>query len=179
MEVPMSTTRTGSAARRVRALRDRTHLLPSPGGRSEPQPADNAAVENGSDSRPGPARCWGRGSAGAMSHPYLLLAAAAAATAIAGMLLVLNAHADLLQAAFGVTPKAKGPAGGATTNTTTLFNNISNLSTDAIYILLPTVTLAGAVGGIVWAAGSRRGPTIVVGAIVAGVIGAGLKTIVQ
>ena len=92
---------------------------------------------------------------------------------------MLSAHVDLLQAAFGVHATKKPAGGGAVSNATQLFNSVQSLSTDALYILLPTVTLAGAVGGIVWAAGSRRGPSIVVGAIVAGVIGAGLKTIVQ
>ena len=111
------------------------------------------------------------------SHIYPLLAATA--TALVGMLLLLLAHVNLLQAAFGVHSTTNPASGRASANATSLFTSVSNLSTDALYILLPTVTLAGAVGGIVWAAGSRRGPSIVVGAIVAGVIGAGLKTIVQ
>ena len=77
MEVPMSTTRTGSAVRRVRALRDRTHLLLSPRVRSRPQAAEVAPAEHGSDSQAGSGRWWDRRGATMSSRPYLLVTATA------------------------------------------------------------------------------------------------------
>jgi hypothetical protein len=98
-------------------------------------------------------------------------------------LLALHPHVSLLQDAFNTHPPA-GPTGltgttGDVKDTTNLWKEISSLSTDATYVLMPTVTLAGAVGGIFWAVGARRGPAIVGGAVMAGVIGAGLDVIVK
>jgi hypothetical protein len=103
--------------------------------------------------------------------------------ALVGLLLLLHPHGDLLQDAFNTHPPTSAGAlsGGkaATGDASNLWNDVNGLSTDALYLLMPTVTLAGAVGGIFWAVGARRGPMIVGGAVMAGVIGAGLKVIVQ
>lgn len=176
MEVPMLRTRTGSSSGLVGALFDRAPLLPSLRRQSRPQPADIPLVKHGSDSRSRPASARGRTGAAIVSHPYLLIPTVA--IALAGMLLLLHAHADLLRAAFGVPNTTKVGGGAASTNAQGLFHHVQSLSTDALYVLMPSVTLAGAVGGIAWAAGSRRGPSIVGGAIVAGVVGAALNVIV-
>lgn len=103
------------------------------------------------------------------------------ATAL-GMLMLalfgLHEHAYLLKDAF-LKGSTASPSGNAAGDTTNLYNDIDGLSTDSLYLLTPTVTLAGAVGGIFWAAGHRRGPSIMGGAIAAGVLGAGIKVIVS
>lgn len=95
------------------------------------------------------------------------------------VVLVGHPHVDLLESAFGKPTSAPGGSGNSAQATKNLYTDINALSTDAAYILVPSVTLAGAVGAIFWALGSRRGPAIVGGAIVAGVIGVGLKVIVE
>jgi hypothetical protein len=110
-----------------------------------------------------------------MSNRWLLLILIGMTFVV--VLLALLGHADLLQGAFNSTPKK--PSGSSATDTTNLYNEIGSLSTDATYILLPSVSLAGAVGGIVWAFGGHRGPSIVTGAVIAGVVGASLDVIVK
>jgi hypothetical protein len=106
-----------------------------------------------------------------------ILAVALAGSMLVVALLAFNGHVNLLKDALGgQSGSAKGAAGKDTTD---LFTKVDALSTDAIYVLGPCVTLAGAVGGILWARGARRGPGIVAGAVAAGVVGAGLKTIVS
>lgn len=112
-----------------------------------------------------------------VSYGWLVLA-----TMVVGfvaVLLSLHGHVDLLQAAFKKTPTAPGGNSAAAGDTTSLYNTINGLSTDATYILVPSVSLAGAVGGILWAFGAHRGPQIVAGAVVAGVVGASLDVIVK
>jgi hypothetical protein len=173
----MSRKRSGSAAGHVGALFARTNLLPLPGGRSGPQLADITPGEHHGDARPLAASGPGRVGTVVASHPYLLLAVVA--VTLAGMLLALHPHADLLRTAFGVSNTSGAGSGKESSQAATLYKHVQSLSTDALYVLLPSASLAGAVGGIFWAAGSRRGPSIVGGAIVAGVVGAALRTIVQ
>jgi hypothetical protein len=87
---------------------------------------------------------------------------------------------DLLEGAFGGATKHPGnPGTQAAHDTSNLYHDIDTLKTDASYILAPCVSLAGCVGAAAWALGHRRGPSIVGGAVMAGVIGAGLSVIVQ
>jgi hypothetical protein len=122
---------------------------------------------------------WRRAGAMLVSHRWLILAEIALALML--LLLVHHLHVDLLESAFG-TPQTS-PGGncptikGSTTDCTSLFSAVSNLTTDADYVLVPCVTLAGAVGAIFWALGHRRGPGIVGGALAAGAIGVGMATI--
>ena len=96
----------------------------------------------------------------------------------------LHEHAHLLRAAFPDTTTSgtgttTSPTGGAAGQVNSLFDDVNGLSTDSLYVLGPTVTLAGAVGGIFWALGHRRGPSIMGGAVAAGVLGASIKLIVN
>ena len=75
----------------------------------------------------------------------------------------------------GTTPTG----GGVSPSHQPLHHDVSGLSTDSLYLLGPTVTLAGAVGAIFWALGHRRGPSIMGGAVAAGVLGASIKLIVS
>jgi len=95
------------------------------------------------------------------------------------VLLVLHPHIDLLESAFGGAPKQSALKGSTAGDTENLASSVSQLTKDASYVLVPSVSLAGAVGATFWALGSRRGPTIVGGAVVAGVVGVGLDVVVR
>jgi hypothetical protein len=131
----------------------------------------------GSESRD--AAQTGRGKVRAVIDAHGAVIVTALLLAVIVVLFVLHPHVDLLEGAFGKAPTGPAGSGSASKDTSNLYHDVNTLATDARYILVPSVSLAGAVGAITWALGSRRGPGIVVGAVIAGVVGVGLTTIVQ
>ena len=163
--------RSGPAASRVGVMSDSRQLPPSARPRGDAQPenaagrSEQAGVSTVATSRRRAAR--------------VTLAIALAGSMLAGVVLAFHGHVNLLRDAFGASSGSAAGQNGQAADTSNLYTEVNNLSTDAIYVLGPCVTLAGAVGGILWALGGRRGPSIVAGAVAAGVVGAGLKTIVS
>jgi hypothetical protein len=84
-------------------------------------------------------------------------------------------HPEIIKAALGV----KENSGTPQDQSSTLWVGADTLSSDALMILIPVVSLASAIGGIMWALGSQRGQGIVIGALIAGVSVVMIKTIVQ
>jgi hypothetical protein len=72
------------------------------------------------------------------------------------------------------TPQCQASGDGSSQ----LVNGANTLSSDALEVLVPTVTLAGGIGGIMWSLGSQRGQGIVIGAVIAGVAAVMIRTIV-
>jgi hypothetical protein len=98
----------------------------------------------------------------------ITLAGSAGAVAVAW-------HPEIIKSALGVTDNSGAP----TDSSETLWAGADTLSNDALMILIPVVSLASAIGGIMWALGSQRGQGIVMGALIAGVAVVMIKTIVQ
>jgi hypothetical protein len=101
--------------------------------------------------------------------------------------LAVSSDAMIIQAALVanapkpcVAASGKTPQSGDCTNdgSAQLIAGAQQLSTDALEILVPVVSLASGIGGIMWALGSQRGQGIVIGALVAGAAAVMIKTIV-
>lgn len=89
--------------------------------------------------------------------------------------LLAGGHADIIKSALAPNVKASD---NGDVNVANLAAGANLLASDALYLLVPTVSLACAAGGIAWACGSQRGQGIVVGAVVAGVMVVCLRTII-
>jgi hypothetical protein len=176
MEVLMSQrTRSGLATSRLGALFSRTSLVHS-GPRDGQVQLSGSAVPISSEGWAGTAR------AAITSHQSLVLIAGCIALAgmvLVGALLVFHPHVDLLQSALGTTNKKPTGGGADVADTNRLWGSLNKLTTEADYLVFPSVTLAGGVGAAFMAFGHRKGAPIISGAVIAGVIGGGLKVIVQ
>jgi hypothetical protein len=176
MEVLMSQlTRNGSATGRLGALFGRTSLVQS-------GPRDGRAQLSAAPLGMPTSRWAASARTVIMSHRSLIFIAgslAFAAMLLLGALLVFHPHVNLLQSALGQSNAAPKGKGADVTDTNNLYGSLNQLTTEADYLIFPSVTLAGGVGAAFWALGHRRGPMIVSGAVIAGVVGGGLKVIVQ
>jgi hypothetical protein len=100
---------------------------------------------------------------------------ACVALAGSGAVVAVAWHPEIIKSALGGTDNSGIP----TDQSGTLWSGVNTLSSDALMILIPVVSLASAIGGIMWALGSQRGQGIVMGALIAGVAVVMIKTIVQ
>jgi hypothetical protein len=86
-----------------------------------------------------------------------------------------GSHAEIIKAAL----KAPGAGSASNRDVSKLIKGADSLADDALLILVPVVSLASGIGGIMWALGSQRGQGIVIGALVAGASAVMVKGIVS
>ena len=114
---------------------------------------------------------------GQATEMIAIVAVAVAATLCVLMCIGLlgGVHAHILESALA--PKSKTP-GKPSDGAGQLYTGVNTLSNDLLAIMVPTVSVASAGGGIAWALGSHRGQGIVIGALLSGVTVVLLKTFV-
>jgi hypothetical protein len=84
--------------------------------------------------------------------------------------LVGGGHLHLLGSMFGAKPPT-GTQGDSSGDVSNFVKQANYLAHDSQLVIVPGATLAGGVGGTMWALGHRRGPGVVGGAVAAGTLG--------
>jgi hypothetical protein len=92
---------------------------------------------------------------------------AGAALAAALLLAALRNHAWLIAEAFSKPQKADATSDP---NISSLFSSLTHLANDATEVIAPVASLGGIAGGLMWAAGSQRGQSLLIGAVSGGVL---------